>query len=226
MEIMELNLLDQLTLLALDDKKGTFLTDSGQLAFSMAGAIIFELVLHNKIDLGKKKVHLRENMNIGDKVLDPFLEMIRSSKKERSLEHWIEAFSNKISDTKKETIKKLILFGIIKKKEEKFLWIFNADKYPARNAAPENELKEKLRHIIECHEEAEVREILLLSLVDACKLSTEVFGRKLSKEEKSNIEAMIKKTDLGATINKTLKDVNEMVTAALFVCTSAVFISH
>lgn len=223
---MELNLLDQLTLLALDDEKGTFVTDSDQLALGMAGAVVFELVLHGKIDLGKKKVSLINKLNMGDKILDPFLEMVRKSKKERPLEYWIEIFSNKITAAKEETLKKMILFGIISKKEEKFLWVFNADKYPARNAEPENELKKRLKHIMECSEDAQVREILLISLVDACNLSKEVFGHKLSKEARNDLKDIIDNTDLGSTVGKTLKDVNEMMTAALIVCTTTLLISN
>ena len=42
---MGLNLIDQLTLLALDDEKGTLVADSTAFSYALGGAVIMELAL-------------------------------------------------------------------------------------------------------------------------------------------------------------------------------------
>ena len=53
---IELNLIDQLTLLALDDEKGTFVAESNAYSYALAGALIMELALQGRIELAEKKV--------------------------------------------------------------------------------------------------------------------------------------------------------------------------
>ena len=49
MSEMHLNLIDQLTLLAIDDARGTFIPDSTSYSYALAGALILDLALKEKV---------------------------------------------------------------------------------------------------------------------------------------------------------------------------------
>ncbi len=142
---MNLNLVDQLTLLALDDEKGSFVADSFE--YGIAGAILLELSLKEKIEI-REKIEVRSHKTCGDILLDHFMDEIRNSKKKRDLQSWVQIIGGNVSYIIEETVKKLIHDGILTKKEEKILWVFSNDKYPTLNAKPENELRKRLNDIL------------------------------------------------------------------------------
>ena len=208
---MKLNLMDELTLLALDDEKGSFLTDSISFAYGIAGAVILELTLRDKIEVVKDNVIVKNNKSIGDELLDTYLDLIYQSKKEKTLEDWIQHIGEEEDRIKNKTIDKLVTGGILIKKEEKFLWLFSNDKYPAVNSLPETRLRNRLCKIIENNLEPKLNEAMLISLIDSCSLNEEVFGKDKAKLYKKKIKAIIENTQNTKEINKTVKKVHEMI---------------
>jgi len=214
---MDLNLIDKLTLLALDDDKGTFITGPLYFTYSIAGAVLLELNLKNKIEILDKRVIVKSKSKIGEPLLDKLLDQITNSKKQRYLQHWVQSFGNKEREIKRETLNKLMSRGILTKKEDKFLWVFPNTKYPTKNAIPENELRQRLCSIIENDKKAEVDEIMLLSLIDACNLIPGVFGKKKAKGYKKKIKALVDTTLSSNLISATVKEVHDIIIALLIV---------
>ncbi|WP_282125766.1 GOLPH3/VPS74 family protein [Marinifilum flexuosum] len=202
---MNLNLVDQLTLLALDDEKGSFIADSFSFAYGLAGAVILELSLQERIVVEGKKLKVKSTQTCGDALLDHFLNKISGSKKERSIQTWVETIGEKFSYIKDETLAKLIGGGILKKEEKKILWIFNVDKFPAKNAKPENLLRKRLNDILLNDCDVEMQEIMLISLIDMCELNSEVYGKERAKEYKKKIKEIIEKGQLSTSIRKSSK---------------------
>jgi len=217
---MKLNLMDELTLLALDDEKGSFLTDSISFAYGIAGAVILELTLRDKIEVVKDNVIVKNNKSIGDELLDTYLDLIYQSKKEKTLEDWIQHIGEEEDRIKNKTIDKLVTGGILIKKEEKFLWLFSNDKYPAVNSLPETRLRNRLCKIIENNLEPKLNEAMLISLIDSCSLNEEVFGKDKAKLYKKKIKAIIENTQNTKEINKTVKKVHEMIMTIIVILIS------
>ena len=85
---LDLNLLDKLFLLALDDEKGTFVSDSEVFGYCIAGAILFELSIKERIQIVENKVKIVNKEKLNDEVLDYCLEIISDSKKNRKVNHF------------------------------------------------------------------------------------------------------------------------------------------
>ena len=184
---MELNLVDKFILLALDDDKGVFAQEPFALTYGLAGAILLELSFKEYISIVDKKVVVRSHKRIGDPFLDTFLGHLTKSKKNKSLSYWIQSFGNKERSIKKDILDKFIRKGLLVKREEKFLWVFNNDKFPTVNAKPENELRRRLFEILEQDSKPEVDELMLISLIDTCKLNSFVYGKERAKKNKNRI---------------------------------------
>jgi len=214
---MELNLIDKLILLALDDDKGTFAAEPMAVQYGLAGAVILELFLQERIKIVDKKVVIKNRTRIGDDLLDGFVKTIANSKRERTLMHWVQTFGNKVRDIKKQTLNKLITKGILTKREEKFLWVFNNDKYPTSNVKPENTLRKRLYQIIENNQNPEVDELMLISLIDTCKLNRVVYGKQREKNFRKNIKNAVKVAKNNTEIGATIKEVNDIIQAMMVV---------
>ncbi len=212
---MELNLVDKFILLALDDDKGTFATEPFALTYGLAGAILLELSFKEYISIVDKKVVLRSHKRIGDPFLDTCLIKLTESKKNKRLSYWIQTFGNKERSIKKEILDKLIRKGILNKREEKFLWVFNNDKFPTVNSKPENELRKRLFEILEQHSKPEVDELMLISLIDTCKLNSFVYGKERANKIKGRIKDVIKEAERSSLISDTIKEVQITILAMI-----------
>ncbi|PKQ63015.1 hypothetical protein BZG02_09585 [Labilibaculum filiforme] len=221
---MNLNLVDQLCLLALDDEKGSFVADSFSFGYAMAGAIILELSLQEKIEIRDKNIEVKSHKNCNDMLLDHFMEEIRNSKKKRGLQAWVEIIGNKEAYIKEETLKKLIADGILSKKEEKILWVFSNDKYPTLNAKPENELRKRLNEILLNDRSLEMKESMLISLIDMCSLNTEVFGKERAKKYEKKIKTIVENAQLSSEVGNVVKEIHEalMVVIVMMLTTTTI----
>ena len=116
---------------------------------------------------------------------------------------------------KKEILDKLIRKGILNKREEKFLWVFNNDKFPAVNSKPENALRKRLFEILEQHSKPEVDELMLISLIETCKLNRFVYGKERTKKIKDRIKEVLKEAENSNVISDTNKEVQNTILAMI-----------
>jgi Golgi phosphoprotein 3 len=217
---MELNLIDQLTLLALDDEKGTFVADSTAYTYAITGAIIMELALEERIDLSGEKVVVKDQTKTGDKIIDTYFATIIESEKERKIKSWVDRFGNKANKIQRDTIDKLIKNRILEKREDKILWIFSYNKYLAHNPRPENKLRRRLYDIIVNSHRPELKEIMLLNLIESCSLGKEVFGKEQVKTFKNKLKSINEYDHLGDAVNKSVKEICDAINAMLVIMIS------
>jgi hypothetical protein len=219
---MHLNLIDQLTLLAIDDHKGTLIPESTSYSFALAGAVILELALEKRISVSDGRVHVENSSKTGTPILDRFFEKIKASSKERSLKYWVEQIGNKGNSIKKETLTKLLESRILEEKEGKFLWIFKYRKYPVHNPTPENQLRKRLNDIVIHDHRPEMKEFMLLNLVESCGLAKEVFGKEQAKAFKKKMKTSSSYNHLSGEVNKSIREVSEAVNAMLVILITTV----
>ena len=140
----------------------------------------------------------------------------------RKLKYWVEQFGNKGDKIKKDTINKLLDSRILAEKEGKFLWVFKYSKYPAHNPTPENQLRKRLVDIVVHGHRPEMKEYMLLNLVDSCGLEKEVFGKEQAKTFKKKMKLISKYDHLAGEVNASIRQVNEEVTAMLVIIMASV----
>ncbi|WP_405564758.1 GPP34 family phosphoprotein [Polaribacter sp. Asnod6-C07] len=216
----DLNLIDKFLLLALDDEKGSFNSGPFALTYGFAGAIFLELSLKECITIIDKKVVVNNFKRIDDTFLNKYLDILKNSNKERSLKYWIQKFGNKERDIKKKTLDKLIRKGVLAKREQKFLWVFNNDKFPTVNAKPENTLRKRLYEIVELHKKPILEELMLVSLINTCNMDRIVYGKERYKKSKKNIKAIISDAE-NNMLSTTIKEIHTQITAMIVVIMSA-----
>ena len=212
-----LNLIDKLVLLALDDEKGTFVSDSTVFGYCIAGAVLFELSIRERIQIIDNKVQITNNEKLNDEALDYCLQIISDSKKERNVKHLIEAIGNKEGVLRKKALDKLISLEILEEKENKILWIFTNKKYPTKNELPEKTIRQRLHDIIINESKAEMDEIMMISLVDSCSLNKEVYGKGIANKKDNEIKSIIKDYQFADSTGKLIKELHDTIVAVLAV---------
>lgn len=213
---MELNLVEEFLLIALDDDKGVFVTDSTHLHYGFAGAILLELALREKIDIDGDYIELKSTSVDSGTVMEKALEMIAASDKKRKVKDWLMKLANKAGEMKAITLNRLIERGIIRKEEHKILWIIPNNKYPTSNANPENKVRERLKSVTVDGAESAPRDIMLLSLIDVSDLVKEAFRDQADyKQLKKKIKDITQDVRISQAINKSIREIQTAIMIAI-----------
>jgi hypothetical protein len=211
---MQLSLIEQFALIALNDEKGRFESDTTYLNNGLAGATLLELGLQNRIDWSKENLRVVDDTPLEDPILNQALQAIKSDKP-ASISHWIGVLNANSSGLKSATLKKLQDKGIIEKHEGKTLWIFSYNTYPTKNEQPENKIRERLHDIIVGARNPEPVDAMLLGLIDVCQLRKEAFR---TKDERKRAKEWYKKNE-GSEVTKAIDSTMQELQAAIMAAT-------
>ena len=139
---------EEILLLALRDKEGTFLNAS--VGYAVAGGILSELALRKRIEVSNDKkqiVKLVDNSPTNDAMLDEVLQEIAECKKAKSMTHWIGHVVIK-PRLQHCVAEQLCEKKILRTEDKKILWVFNHKTYPETAAAYEREIKQRMRKLM------------------------------------------------------------------------------
>lgn len=213
---MNLDLLEEFLLIALDDNKGQFVIDSTHLHCGFGGAILLELALREKISIEGDYVVLKDDSYVKEVALNKTIDLLKDTKKKRKIKDWIGVLSRKAGEFKQDTLERLINKGILKKQEHKILWIIPYNKYPTDNLSPENKVRERLNGVMLKGEESEPRDIMLLSLIEVSDLTREAFRNKKDyKVVKKKIKEVTQDVKISSAINKSIREIQAAIMIAL-----------
>jgi len=213
---MELNLVEEFLLIALDDDKGAFVIDSTHLHYGFAGAILLELATRDKIAVDGDFVTLKNARHEPEVALNKTLDMLAASDKPRKVKHWLGKIAHKAGEMKNDTLQRLIDKGILSKEEHKILWIIPNNKYPTSNLNPENKVRERLNQVTIHGAKSEPRDIMLLSLIDVSDLTKEAFRNQSDyKEVKRKINALTDDIRISQAINTSIREIQTAIMIAI-----------
>ncbi|MDN5354143.1 MAG: golgi phosphoprotein 3 [Candidatus Cloacimonadota bacterium] len=203
----KLTLPEELLLIALDDDEGTFVQmPMMALDYALAGALIMELALQERIGIRAGKLHLRNDSDLNDEIYNKLLQMIASESENKPVKFWIEKINFEFEDLKQTILQKLIDKKILMEKEEKILWVFHRRRYPMIHGEEEKEVKTRLREVVRQNKEPSTRDIILLSLIQACGLIDEVFSKEEQQKFSERIDSIAKLTTIGQEVHNEVQD--------------------
>ncbi len=218
---MNYNLTEKFILLALDPKKGKFLIDTMSLNYGIAGAILLELSELNKISVINKRLVLSDKKLSGNFVIDESIKLINSSGKNRKTKYWVYKLGNKVSKFKKSILKDLNTKRIIKIEKKTYVWgLFKVYRYPFITVGAIEDTKSKLKGIVLKNEKPDIDNLLLLSLMNSCKLTRVLFtDKKQHRIARKKIKELTKDIEISEAVSQTIKEIQ---TAVMVATTSAV----
>ena len=155
----DLYLYEELMLLALRDKEGTFAHDDMSFLYALGGSLLAELLLLDKIRIDqvkkKKFVEVLNASPLGDSLLDECLEKLRGAKRRATVETWVNRFGG-LKKMRPRAAGQLCRRGILRVDEKSVLLIFSKKVYPELDPGPEREIVERIRKIFaEAHTDSE-----------------------------------------------------------------------
>lgn len=207
---------EEVLLLAFQDQKGTIDYRVDSFLNVIAGAILAELLLAERIcleDERKKLVSVINMAPVGDSVIDEALRLMNEPKRRKNLQGWISKLAG-MRNLKERVAKGLCKKGILKEEEKKILLIFTTNIYPELDPIPERKLLKRLEKAIFTNQkDVDIRTSVLVSLTFQSNLLSIPFSNKELRRNKERIEKIIN----GEFIGKATSEVIQAIQAATII---------
>ena len=157
---MPLRFAEEIILLLLNDDDGRFArVPSWSMDYALAGAVLMDLALDNRIDTDLERLVLVDSTPLGDSLLDPTLADIAAGE-ERNARYWVEHTANRAAEIREEALNRLVDQGILERKDDRFLWVFQSRRYPMVDGKEEREVRLRLMSILFSDEIPDPRDIV------------------------------------------------------------------
>ena len=152
---------------------------------------------------------------LADDLLDPTLARIAQSAETHAARHWIEHTIAYAGDIRERALVRLVERGILRREDDRFLWMLLTRRYPVINGQSVREVKLRLMGVLFSDGIPDARDMVIISLADTCGL----FGGLLSNRELIGAApriAQVCKMDLiGREVSKALQDIESSLALAM-----------
>ena len=206
---------EEIFLLALDDRQGA-LRPMPVLAldYALAGAVITELALQNRVDTDVTTLTVVNPAPTGDPLLDDALAELTAAGTRQKLHYWLEHLSGEARQIQAMVLKQLVDRGILKCEDRRILWVFHSRRYPLLDNREIKEVRLRLRELILSQDIPDPRDAVLISLADACCLLGPLFTREERDLCQPRIAALAKLDLVGQEVAKAVRNISQAIALA------------
>ena len=180
------NLAEELLLLVMDEDNGEATSVPARtLGYALAGAALLELALQGRIDTSLEILEVTDPTPVNDDLLDPVLSDIVEVSKDghRNPEFWVRRVAERSEELRSQTLERLAAAGVVEADDTGFFslsrLVARARRYPATGGTQEQEIWLRVSHAIFSDDIPDTRDIVIISLANAC----DVFRQMLTPEE-------------------------------------------
>ena len=207
-----LTIAEEVLLLFLDDQKGTFIRGPDiHVELAMSGAVLMDLAFANRIDTDPERLFVVDQSPVGDRVLDDLLARIAATEPERTTEYWLNWIREDVPDIMGHFIDRLVEKGILRKMEEKILWVFETRRYPVIDDREEREVKRRITSVLFSDEIPDPRDVVIIGIVNACDLLDVILHHREVDKVRGRAEQISQMDFIGQAINSTINDVRASI---------------
>ena len=213
---MKLRFAEEITLLMLNDEDGEFVRVPGwSMQCAFAGAVLMDLALENRIDTDLKRLVLIDPTPLGDDLLDPTLALLAQATETYDARRWVDEIANGAEEIRESALARLVERGVLRREEDRFLWVFQSRRYPIVDGDAEREVKLRIMAVLFGNEIPDPRDIVLICLADACGILKELLSARELERAAERIEQVRKLDLIGQAVSKAVWDIQSSIALAM-----------
>ena len=202
---------EEMLLLVLHDHNGKFArVPDWSMNYALAGSVLMDLAMENRIDTDPNKLVLLDRSPIGDDLLDPTLEDIAAAEdagEEHDARYWVERAAGRAQAIRERALERLVTAGILEQRDDRFLWVFKSRRYPTVDGTAEREVKLRIMGVLFSDEIPDPHDVVTICLADACGIFRRILSKRQADQAVDRI-AQVRKLDLiGRTMTQAIRDI-------------------
>ena len=207
---------EEIMLLLLDDKGGKFADlPAPSVECALAGAVLMDLALEGRIDTDPERLFVVDPIPLKDRLLDPTLARIAQSTETYDTRHWIEQTIAYAGDIRDRSLARLVERGILRREDDRFLWVFQTRRYPVIDDQPVQEVKLRIMGVLFSDEIPDARDIVIISLSDACGIFRGLLSSRELRGAAPRIEQVGKMDLIGREVSKAVRHIESSLAIAM-----------
>lgn len=169
---MSVTIAEEILLLAFGEDDGRQLLSAIQLDPAVAGALLAELALHERIALRDKKVRVLNPAPLGDEELDAALARIAASPKAHRPAWWVQQLQS--DKLRVRLLTRLVGAGVLAEERGRVFGIFRTTRWPELDGRVESRVRERIAGAL-AGTEPDPRTAVLIAVMHAAKLDRKAF---------------------------------------------------
>ena len=204
---------EEIILLQLSDDGKFAAVPNRSLEHALAGSVLMDLALENRIDTDLEKLVVIDSTPVGDSLLDPTLADIAAGE-ERDTRFWVRRTAIRADAIREEALSRLVGVGILERQDDRFLWVFQSRRYPAIDGEAEREVKLRIMGVLFSNEIPDPRDVVIICLADACGIFRGLLSEQELDAATARIEQVRKLDLIGQAVSRAIHDIELSVAAA------------
>lgn len=202
---------EEIMLLLLDDRDGSFLPiPQSSLKSALAGAVLMDLALLDRIDTDPRTLILVDEKPTGDPLLDPTLERIAAARRSHDAHHWVWRAANHADEIRETALARLVEKGILSREEDRFLWVFRSRRYPIVDGEAEREVKLRIMGVLLSDDIPDPRDIAIIGLCDACGILDHMLAPRELGQARQRIDQVSRLDLIGQSVANVIEQTREL----------------
>ena len=164
---------EEVLLLLLDDDTGYFVPiPEWKMSCTLAGAVLMELALSNRIDTDLESLTVVDASPMGDDICDPVLEEIAAHPSKETTQFWVERIARRAETISDRAFERLGEKGILDFHTGGF-WslsreVSRSGRYPLADGEEKTEIKSRITRVLLTDEIPDPRDIAIIGLFHTC----------------------------------------------------------
>jgi golgi phosphoprotein 3 len=207
-----LTLAEELLLLSHDEKTGHFYNMSDAMP-ALAGAVLMELALRDRIDTDLDKLIIVDATPTGEPVLDGILAQMVTEPGTHSTEDWLDFVKHSGQGIYDAALQRLIERGVLRREENRVLWVFGTRRYPMVENHEQQEVKLRIAALLMSDDIPDARDIVIVSLAEACGLLEHIFSEGELQHARARIDQIVNLDLIGQAVRSTIQHLREQAVA-------------
>ncbi len=206
---------EEIMLLLLDDKGGRFVDlPTLSLEYALAGSVLMDLAMAGRIDTDLERLFVIDPTPLDDELLDPTLAKIAQAGESHDTAYWIKQMVADAERIRERSLARLVERGILKREEDRFLWVLRTRRYPIVDDTTVREVKLRIMGVILSDDIPDARDIVIISLADACRIFEDLLSARELKAAAGRIDQVRKMDLIGREVAKAVSEIETSLAMA------------
>ena len=206
---------EEVLLLLLNDEGGRFAAvPKWSQDYALAGGVLMDLALENRIDTDLEKLVLVDATPLGDSLLDSTLADIAAGE-QQDARYWVERTAQRADAIRDEALSRLVNGGILESRDDRFLWVFRSRRYPLIDGKAEREVKLRIMGVLFSNDIPDPRDVVIICLADACGIFRGLLSRQELGRASARIEQVRRLDLIGQAMSQAIQDLELSIAASV-----------
>ena len=211
-----LTFVEEIVLLMLDDDGSVLPIRETTMEYVVAGAAMMDLAFADRIDTDPQRLTVLDPTPTEDPMLDLALTRITGSAEARSPGAWMETLARHDAKAIREmALDRLVKRGVLERRDESFLWVFQSRRYPVIDDREEREVKLRITGVLLSDDLPDPKDVALIGLVDACNILPYIFSSREIERVGPRVEQLRKMDLIGREMGGAIAEIERSIMIAM-----------